>query len=139
MTSLALILALASSSAPAVSAELTCPERITTDQTLTSTHEGWEPVKQEAGQGNGGRLIGFSRGKQASINKPAKTIRHSSGRYIESMTWTFGVGETDIYAVCEYRATSIHLLRSLPGGVRECTVRYNERGMAIAATCNRPA
>ena len=112
---------------------LSCPEHITTTQTLTSQAEGWQTSNNTfsvTDQKLHGTVYGFSDGppEEMALLKPDSTLKNKGGLL---STWVLDKSE-QVWLICGYDFTTIQLSRRLPAKLRTCFVQVAKNGNTSA-------
>lgn len=125
MTTLLLIAAQSTSAA----LPLSCPDYITTQQTLTAPIEGWNTSNDTfsvSDQKLRGSIYGFSDGppEEMALLKPDSTQKNKGGLL---STWVLDKSE-QTWLICGYDFTTIQLSKPLPAKLRVCSVQADKNG-----------
>jgi hypothetical protein len=136
-------MALGASSPADLSSALMCPERIKTRQELVSTPpDGWQSFRSERGSriGNFGQIAGFTwnRSDPPSTLAPDHYWISPKDKRVTSAIWKFNPKHR-YWAVCGYAGTEIVLMRQLPAGLTECTIKTSGPQALASASCKTSA
>ena len=129
MTTLLLIAAQSASAA----LPLSCPDHITTQQTLTSPAAGWQTSNNTfsvTDQKLHGTVYGFSDGppEEMALLAPDSTLKNKGGLL---STWMLDKSE-QTWLICGYDFTTIQLSKRLPAKLKKCFVQTDKDGNTSA-------
>lgn len=137
----ALLALCASFSVAAQDKTYSCPQQITTRQSLHDAVPGWKPSTEKPFSASRQKDTGYSEHNLDSVafseGPPEDQVTLAPDRESPTVkgqwtsTWSFQKSES-IWFSCSYRKTAVVLSRQLPAGLRSCVVRYNKNaGIAV--------
>ncbi len=129
------ILLLIAAQSTSAALPLSCPEHITTKQTLTSPAEGWHTSTNTFSiedQKLRGTIYGFSDGppEEMALLKPDSIVKNKSGLL---SSWVLDKSE-QVWLICGYEFTTIQLSKPLPDKLKKCFMQ-TEKNATTSAWC----
>jgi hypothetical protein len=108
--------------------DLSCPEWVETQQTLTRPVDGWEVSTDRSFSTDGKLLVvtmdfAFGPPERMAVLAPSVTRRSHESASMFVNTWSFEASE-QIWFACGYQQTTIKLSKQLSPGRRECSIEY---------------
>ena len=117
--SLLLLLGLTLSAGAARAEIITCPDRLTVQQSVPQPPAGWQSFDGEDAHPLAG--VSLSEGNPSELATLVPTSDRKQGK-VAVTTWAFIPSKEGYWLSCLYAGTSMALTRQLPDGVKSCRV-----------------